>query len=462
MAAMSKTFGGFPWPGLRAVVGWACWLGVTAASAQTNAAPKAPPSAPAAASAPAGKATSAPQAAAARAPAPQGIDTKAPCTASCHLDFAKKAYVHGPARKSCTKCHEPTAPNLHSFKPLPKVVGPMCLNCHDDMEERKLKHKPFAAGNCTRCHDPHQSDFPSQLLKPVPALCVQCHDEDDLPLTGKVVHGPVTEGKCLECHDPHMADHGKMLKKPAPELCFKCHAVALKNNQDHPVAAIKKQFDDKTGVRHPPFEEGKCTRCHVPHMSQTRALLAEPYPEAFYSKYDAKAYALCFGCHKKEAFEQPRTLDATGFRNGNLNLHFRHVNRDKGRYCGACHAPHATHQAKLMTPAFQFGDKTLALAYEKLETGGKCNAACHGLITYDRCQPFEIAIRTTPRQGRDATAADLAQACAREKERAAASAPAKVADKATEKAAAKAAETVPAKVPEKAPVASDKDKTQKN
>jgi len=350
----------------------------------------------------------------ARATPPAAIDTGAACLGSCHGDFARKATVHNPARsgKACVRCHEPKAPNQHAFKPLPAKMGPVCLNCHDELAEaRKVRHSPFRSGSCTRCHDPHQSDHPSLLRQPPPALCVGCHD--DLNLDQKVVHGPVGQGKCLECHDPHGTDHPALLGQPAPELCFNCHAAAVKNAQGRALPAIKKQFDDKKLLLHAPFAQGRCTECHRPHASPTRALLANSYPDAFYAGYGADAYALCFGCHDQAAFEQPRTVVDSDFRNGNLNLHFRHVNRDKGRSCGACHAPHGSYQPKLVTQEMRFGAKLLALNFEKTATGGSCTTACHGPVTYDRCQPVAIGMKTTPRQGREAGADELLASCAK-------------------------------------------------
>jgi predicted CXXCH cytochrome family protein len=231
------------------------------------------------------------------------------------------------------------------------------------------------------------------------------------------VHGPVAEGKCVECHDPHQSENASLQKKTSPELCFSCHDSALKDAQGHTLPAIKSLFENKELLHHLPFAEGKCSECHQPHMSVNRRLLTETYPAEFYASYSTEAYGLCYDCHDSKAFDAPRTLTDTRFRNGNLNLHHRHVNREKGRTCGACHSPHVSVQDNLVSQTFQFGSKTLPLRFKKTETGGSCTSACHGPLKYDFCQPEVITLRTTPRQGVDATAKALQLSCEKEKQK---------------------------------------------
>lgn len=348
--------------------------------------------------------------------APAQIEPGASCTGSCHSDYFKKAHIHPAATKgtACVKCHKPAEPNKHAFKPMPSNRSEVCYTCHDEEDQAKKQlHKPVKAGSCTKCHDPHQSDQAKLLKKPSPQLCFGCHDEDEFK--NKVVHGPASEGKCLGCHHPHASENERLLVKKPPELCFGCHSVQLKDPQGRTLPSIKSQFEDKESTKHPPFAEGKCSTCHLPHASTTRRLLSKGYPDEFYAAYSADNYKLCLACHSGKSFEEPRTLAETRFRNGNLNLHHRHVNRDKGRSCGACHSPHSARQPKLIQSSFQFGDKILGLKYEKTDTGGSCEAACHAPIKYDRCKPEVTTLKTTPRVGNDATAEELKQSCEKDR-----------------------------------------------
>ncbi|MDP1648134.1 MAG: cytochrome c3 family protein [Rubrivivax sp.] len=434
------------------------WGAPDLVQAQTRSAPPAQPAAAAPASAtPSAPPTTTPGAAgpakATKAAAPQSVVSGASCTESCHLEFGKKTKVHRPARaKSCVKCHQLAEPDQHAFQPFPKRVGEVCMECHGDLEAtQKVRHNPFKSGKCLACHDPHQSDHASLLLQPMPGLCVDCHE--DLKLDSKVVHGPAAKGQCAECHDPHQAENDSLLKAATPELCFNCHGGALKTASGRTLPSTKRLFEDKAQLRHPPFAEGACSECHQPHASPEPGLLTKAHPGSFYAPFKAESYELCLGCHKKQAFEQARTLADTGFRNGNLNLHFRHVNRDKGRACGACHAPHASRQPLLVAQSFRFGDKELALTFEKTDTGGSCTTACHGPVSYDRCLAVPVAMRTTPRQGSDAQAVELAAACERDKQLAAAKAATAAAAAASASAAAAAAASAPAAAAASAPAA---------
>ena len=75
-------------------------------------------------------------------------------------------------------------------------------------------------------------------------------------------------------------------------------------------------------------------------MTAWRHALRRPFPERFYASFDIASYGLCFECHEEALVTEERTTELTNFRNGDLNLHFRHVNQEKGRTCRACHDVH--------------------------------------------------------------------------------------------------------------------------
>jgi predicted CXXCH cytochrome family protein len=143
-------------------------------------------------------------------------------------------------------------------------------------------------------------------------------------------------------------------------------------------------------------------------------LLKSAYPSSFYTSFSKEKY-ICFNCHDEKAFAEPRTLDATGFRNGNLNLHYRHVNRKKGRTCRACHHHHSADRPKLIRKAVRFGTRAINIKeYEKTETGGKCAPLCHSVVQYDRYDPVQNSLKVTLRKGADATPEELQSAKARQ------------------------------------------------
>ncbi len=318
-------------------------------------------------------------------------------SAGCHEELGQKKVVHMPAGNGtlCIMCHEASAPTEHSFK-LKSQGGALCNTCHNVLGDKKNQHMPVQMGMCTMCHDPHQSDNRKLLkAKPVSGLCKSCHSAG--MFEGKTVHGPVADGNCISCHEPHASEHAKLAKAAVPELCFGCHNRMLRDSEGRALPAAKANFDDEALGKHMPFGAGMCNLCHVPHASDNHRLLNGPYPGEFYASYAEEQY-FCFGCHDAGAFAEPYTEAATKFRNGNLNLHFRHVNRDKGRTCRACHDHHAAPNPKLIRDRVPFGERFITLENVELtETGGQCGPTCHQLVKYDRIEAIENGLKVSPR-----------------------------------------------------------------
>lgn len=340
------------------------------------------------------------------------VDTEASCTSSsCHTNLGKQKFVHEPAAangEQCVVCHQTRREGRHGFE-IAAEEGELCAFCHEDMAEREFAHVPVAEGLCSFCHDPHQTENPKQLyFPPNSELCFSCHD--DQPFKNVVTHGPVQEGACLKCHDPHSSDHYSQLKAEPPELCFQCHNRTQKDHEGKRLPSPKPAFDSQALNRHAPFEAGDCVTCHTPHAGPNYRLLMAPYPKGLYASFSPDKY-VCFMCHDEEAFAKPRTLTDTNFRNGNLNLHYRHVNRDKGRGCKACHHHHAAANEKLIRDVAPFGKRAINISkFQLTEDGATCAPTCHRQVTYDRYEPVDNKFRVTPREGADATPDELQRA----------------------------------------------------
>ncbi len=362
--------------------------------------------------------------------AQQGADL----CAMCHEPKNTKKVVHAPIMGGdCTSCHNPhQSPNKAMLK---DVMPKLCFQCHpDSMVKHKVMHPPVEAGDCSSCHDNHQSDFPGRLVQegnalcftchpdkedglktrkvkhpPVQQSCIQCHNPHGTPnkamltaaipalcanchpneasLAKKAItkHGPMTDAKaCMNCHDPHFADNAKLLPSPQMELCLKCHDKQL-DTERGTITDMKSLLEaNKNG--HGPVREKNCTACHNPHGSDYWRILVKYYPADFYTSYSDGKYALCFSCHDKSAFKDPRTEKATLFRNGKKNLHFVHVNKAaKGRTCRSCHEVHADsgmpHHIK---ERVGFGYWSMPMNYNANKNGGSCLPGCHGAKTYTR------------------------------------------------------------------------------
>lgn len=294
---------------------------------------------------------------------------------SCHPDKVNFQYVHGPAATGdCTACHNP---HESDTKPLlVKDASEVCFICHSDIQDemkKKVVH-PAVLSGCTSCHNPHGSSYKKFLSAVGKDLCFQCHPQiGEKIAAAKVIHAPIsTEKACASCHSPHAGNSEKLLPKPGKELCLECHK-----------GLIQKSWT----VLHGPIRDGSCTPCHDPHGSPNQKLLVKEFPTDFYTPYTANEYQLCFSCHNRDLLRYPDTSFATNFRDGERNLHYLHVNREKGRNCKACHAIHGGSQPKLIQEKAPFGKWELPLKYVKMEDGGSCAPGCHKKYVYNRKTP---------------------------------------------------------------------------
>jgi predicted CXXCH cytochrome family protein len=102
---------------------------------------------------------------------------------------------------------------------LTKPQGKLCWDCHDDLEkqmkEAKYTHQPAADGDCNSCHSPHAVDNAALLLKPIPAMCYECHEKADLEKIA--AHKNAWETQCIQCHDPHLGKDANLLKAAAAQ-----------------------------------------------------------------------------------------------------------------------------------------------------------------------------------------------------------------------------------------------------
>jgi predicted CXXCH cytochrome family protein len=148
----------------------------------------------------------------------------------------------------------------------------------------------------------------------------------------------------------------------------------------------------KAAFKHGPVQDGLCNACHKPHVSPNVKMLKYFYVKKFYNPFDPEVYSLCFKCHKESVVLNKRTATLTNFRNGDRNLHFLHVNREKGRTCLACHEIHAGSQERKIRLSTPFGDWNIPIKYTRSATGGTCAASCHVEKRYDRNRPVRLEI----------------------------------------------------------------------
>jgi predicted CXXCH cytochrome family protein len=316
------------------------------------------------------------------------VEPSAPICFQCHVEEVFRGdFVHGPfAAGSCLACHSPHGENDSAMV---RIAGrQMCMPCHEDMESgfanARFRHGATAAG-CTQCHTPHASDQRYQLKKPVPAVCVECHqDLFDKMETASSTHSPVEEDSaCLNCHNAHMTENDHLLSGEDMAICLDCHNEPIEA-ESYDLAPMGPMLEENP-MHHGPIQFGICSECHNPHGSPYLRLLTDAYPARPYAPFFESNYALCFRCHESTLAKDERTETLTGFRDGDLNLHFVHVNKTSmGRSCRLCHDAHAGSQPTYIKESVRFGNWDMPVRFKKTENGGSCEPGCHAAENYDR------------------------------------------------------------------------------
>lgn len=310
---------------------------------------------------------------------------------NCHdKELVSGKYVHGPAAVGgCIACHDPHAADYEKNL---KATGPaLCFGCHTDQEEAfqkaTVRHKPVTE-DCIKCHNPHSEAEQFMLRANAPTLCFGCHKEkEEWVIKVPVQHGALMVGKsCLNCHEPHVSNIAKRLSMAPMDLCLSCHDKEVKTPEGKTLTNMKKLLEDNKD-HHGPIKQKDCSGCHNPHGSENFRILRNQYPSNFYMPFSNENYNLCFSCHEKTIVQSPATTKLTNFRNGEVNLHFKHVkNPGKGRTCRACHETHASNYPKHIRASVPYGKWELPLNYQKTETGGSCSPGCHKSKSYDRAK----------------------------------------------------------------------------
>ncbi len=211
-----------------------------------------------------------------------------------------------------------------------------------------------------------------------------CHDHLAISTGG---HSRLS-ADCGTCHVAagEKAEHQFGFAAMAAEPCLDCHdREMVRGTGKGKVANITAQIANSK-FKHGPVQMGDCQSCHLFHSSANASLLREPYSGDFYQPFGDASYALCFRCHDQGLAHLERTTAATAFRNGDQNLHYLHVNREKGRSCRVCHEIHASDLPGHIRMSVPFGSKgwELPISFQKAADGGTCSPGCHRPKAYGR------------------------------------------------------------------------------
>ncbi len=309
--------------------------------------------------------------------------------AECHdVDNQENLVKHGPAVSGqCPICHEP---HQSANASLLKVESPqLCFNCHTDKQDLLKLTTVHSAydGSCADCHTPHSSQNESLVKKETSILCLECHEDLGLEIkTAKTVHKIINQGKsCISCHLPHASETASLLVKEGKELCYSCHNKEYKSEE----RTLNNIYEIVTESKyaHEAVASGECTNCHFSHSSNNFYLLNASFPFGSYAEgVHPENFSQCFQCHDSEALTLEKTTTATNFRDGNINMHYLHISKNKGRNCILCHNSHGANKQHLIAKTVKFGTWQMPLNYKVIENGGSCAPGCHSKLKYDRAK----------------------------------------------------------------------------
>ncbi len=191
-----------------------------------------------------------------------------------------------------------------------------CVDCHEDFKDKtKLKfvHEPFT--DCETCHKRHGFSQKLVLVKGMPDLCVECHDNVAAEMEVGTVHAALSDGRCTVCHEPHASDLAGLLRESDSDLpvCVKCHTS---------LAGVMAEKET-----HEPFAKADCAVCHQPHSSEFPSLLV------------ASEEAVCASCHEN-SLEKHKFAGVSDFEC--RDCHDPHLVSKKSKTAAYSHDPFAS------------------------------------------------------------------------------------------------------------------------
>ena len=158
------------------------------------------------------------------------------------------------------------------------------------------------------------------------ALCVTCHDEEDLPDMSKTAHGFAADKRAPDCTTCH-GSSDKHAKKPSankPDRMF-IRGLALPAAERSEVCLTCHSKDPNrtlwTGSQHSNADVA-CNTCHKIHSNDNKAIAK------------ATQNDLCFTCHKEQRTQ--------------VNKPSHHPLPEGKMTCSDCHNPHGSMGPKLV------------------------------------------------------------------------------------------------------------------
>jgi predicted CXXCH cytochrome family protein len=279
------------------------------------------------------------------------------------------------AAEACLDCHEKKSIGAGARSVHPPFAEDDCTACHQDHgDEERLMLVETGNALCTGCHDTDDKGFlkAHHDVRGDKVACVSCHDphrstEEHLLVPNR--HRPLAFGRCDPCHR-----YDGKLHKPVPALCLSCHEG--------------EEFARR--IAHAPVRRGECLSCHDPHASRETALLKARYAPGRWSngERDVALCLRCHDRRNYFTDAVDATLFRSAGRNYHA-LHLRVSPTDRaggGRQalsCRSCHETHGSDGPRLVRRELDCdGVPCLRLDYSRSDFGGQCLSGCHAPQSY--------------------------------------------------------------------------------
>ena len=186
------------------------------------------------------------------------VDTKdlgAETCLKCHPTKNQGKFVHTAVGTGCENCHEVASRDNQTTITLRAKGGDLCAKCHE-IKKGPALHRPYKAGQCLICHDPHTGDYQAQTRAALGTLCLGCHmlNQPDARVNAGTKVVTILDGRAYDLES----------WQSAPKI-----------GEGHSDSNMARMASDPTSGKKPgkSAAEVNCLSCHDPHASKAEHLL---------------------------------------------------------------------------------------------------------------------------------------------------------------------------------------------
>ncbi len=208
------------------------------------------------------------------------------------------------------------------------------------------------------------------------ALCVTCHDEEDLPDMSKTAHGFSADKRvpdCITCHGPsptHARKPSGVSERPHPDRLFIRKFAAPANERSAACLACHNKDPKRalwSGSQHDNADIA-CNSCHKIHGNRDKVLSKATQAEVCYTCHKEQRAQMnrpshhpvpegkmtCSDCHNPHGSAGPKLAKRDSINDTCFTCHaekrgpFVHQHEPVVEDCSLCHSPHGSTVASML------------------------------------------------------------------------------------------------------------------